>query len=44
VGDIGERVNRSLYEWQIDNLFSWKKKLGIHDFYVLLSAKNKKAM
>jgi TonB-linked SusC/RagA family outer membrane protein len=33
VGGIGERVNRSLYEWQIDNLFSWKKKLDIHDFY-----------
>lgn len=29
----GERINSSLYEWQIDNLFSWKKTFGAHDFY-----------
>jgi TonB-linked SusC/RagA family outer membrane protein len=33
VGGIGERINRSLYEWQIDNIISWKKNFGIHDFY-----------
>lgn len=33
VGGIGERVNRSLYEWQVDNLISWKKRFGVHDFY-----------
>ncbi|MDI9605689.1 MAG: TonB-dependent receptor [Bacteroidota bacterium] len=34
VGGIGERCNTSLYEWQIDNILSWKKTFGIHDFYV----------
>jgi TonB-linked SusC/RagA family outer membrane protein len=33
VGGIGERINRSLYEWQVDNIISWKKRFGIHDFY-----------
>ncbi len=33
VGGIGERSNISLYEWQIDNILSWKKTFGIHDFY-----------
>lgn len=33
VGGIGERINRSLYEWQIDNIVSWKKSFGMHDFY-----------
>ncbi|MDR3251939.1 MAG: SusC/RagA family TonB-linked outer membrane protein [Tannerella sp.] len=30
---IGERINTSAYEWQIDNIVSWKKTFGIHDFY-----------
>lgn len=33
VGGIGHRRNASLYEWQIDNIFSWKKTFGVHDFY-----------
>lgn len=33
VGGIAERRNISLYEWQIDNILSWKKTFGIHDFY-----------
>jgi TonB-linked SusC/RagA family outer membrane protein len=32
-GGVGERINRSLYEWQIDNILSWKKAFGMHDFY-----------
>ena len=30
---FAQRINRSLYEWQIDNIISWKKSFGIHDFY-----------
>ncbi|MDR0575871.1 MAG: TonB-dependent receptor [Tannerella sp.] len=33
VGGYGQRYNRSLYEWQIDNIVSWKKTFDIHDFY-----------
>lgn len=32
-GGIGQRINYSLYEWQIDNIISWKKTFGVHDFY-----------
>lgn len=32
-GGFGQRINSSLYEWQIDNIISWKKAFGIHDFY-----------
>lgn len=31
-----QRINYSLYEWQIDNVLTWKKKFGIHDFNVTL--------
>lgn len=30
---FGQRINSSLYEWQIDNIISWKKTFGVHDFY-----------
>lgn len=30
---FGQRINYSLYEWQIDNIISWKKTFGVHDFY-----------
>ena len=33
VGGMGERRNVSLYEWQIDNILSWRKTFSIHDFY-----------
>ncbi len=33
LGGYGQRLNSSLYEWQIDNIFSWKKTFGVHDFY-----------
>jgi TonB-linked SusC/RagA family outer membrane protein len=33
VGGMGERRDFSLYEWQLDNILSWKKTLGIHDFF-----------
>ena len=36
VGGNAYRRNRSLYEWQIDNILSWKKQFGVHDFYVTL--------
>ncbi len=29
---FAQRINSSLYEWQIDNVLTWKKKFGIHDF------------
>jgi len=32
-GGFGQRINRSLYEWQLDNVVSWKKAFGVHDFY-----------
>mgnify|MGYP002231575115 FL=1 len=32
-GGFGQRINYSLYEWQIDNIISWKKTFGVHDFY-----------
>ena len=32
-GGFGQRINYSLYEWQIDNIVSWKKTFGVHDFY-----------
>lgn len=32
-GGFGQRINSSLYEWQIDNIISWKKTFGVHDFY-----------
>lgn len=32
-GGFGQRINYSLYEWQVDNIISWKKTFGIHDFY-----------
>lgn len=32
-GGFGRRINRSLYEWQIDHIISWKKTFGMHDFY-----------
>lgn len=32
-GGFGQRINRSLYEWQVDNIVSWKKTFGVHDFY-----------
>lgn len=31
-----QRINSSLYEWQIDNILTWKKKIGVHDFNVTL--------
>ena len=31
-----QRVNSSLYEWQLDNVLTWKKKFGIHDFNATL--------
>ncbi len=31
-----QRINSSLYEWQIDNILTWKKKFGEHDFNVTL--------
>ena len=30
---FAQRINRSLYEWQVDNIISWKKTFGVHDFY-----------
>lgn len=33
---FAQRINSSLYEWQIDNVLTWKKKFGIHDFNVTL--------
>lgn len=33
VGGLGQRKNESLYEWQVDNIFSWRKTFGVHDFY-----------
>lgn len=33
VGGFGQRANSSLYEWQVDNIISWKKSFGVHDFY-----------
>ncbi|MDR1865710.1 MAG: TonB-dependent receptor [Bacteroidales bacterium] len=30
---VGERINTSLYEWQVDNVLSWRKTFGAHDFY-----------
>ncbi len=33
VGGHGNRVNSSLYEWQVDNILSWRKTFGVHDFY-----------
>ncbi|MDR0698061.1 MAG: TonB-dependent receptor [Tannerella sp.] len=36
VGGIGQRINRSLYEWQVDHILSWKKRFGMHDFYATL--------
>ncbi len=35
-GGYARRINSSLYEWQIDNILTWKKKFGIHDFNVTL--------
>jgi TonB-linked SusC/RagA family outer membrane protein len=32
-GGFGQRINRSLHEWQVDNVVSWKKTFGVHDFY-----------
>jgi len=32
VGGQGSRQNNSLYEWQVDNILTWKKTFGIHDF------------
>ena len=34
-GGFGQRINYSLYEWQIDNIVSWKKTFGVHDFYTM---------
>ncbi len=31
-----QRVNSSLYEWQFDNVLTWKKKFGVHDFNATL--------
>ena len=31
-----ERINSSLYEWQLDNVLTWKKKFGVHDFNATL--------
>ncbi|MDR1171181.1 MAG: SusC/RagA family TonB-linked outer membrane protein [Bacteroidales bacterium] len=33
---FGQRINTSLYEWQLDNVVSWKKRFGVHDFYATL--------
>lgn len=33
VGGHGYRSNSSLYEWQLDNILSWRKTFGVHDFY-----------
>lgn len=33
VGGYGYRNNTSLYEWQVDNILSWRKTFGIHDIY-----------
>ena len=30
---FAQRINHSLYEWQVDNIISWKKTFGVHDFY-----------
>ena len=35
-GGYAQRINSSLYEWQIDNVLTWKKTFGIHDFNVTL--------
>jgi TonB-linked SusC/RagA family outer membrane protein len=32
----GQRINSSLYEWQLDNILTWKKKFGVHDFNATL--------
>ncbi len=29
---FAQRINSSLYEWQLDNILTWKKKFGVHDF------------
>ncbi len=31
---FAQRINSSLYEWQIDNVLTWKKTIGVHDFNV----------
>ncbi len=31
-GGFAQRINSSLYEWQIDNILTWKKTFGVHDF------------
>lgn len=33
LGGYGQRINTSLYEWQVDNILSWRKTFGVHDFY-----------
>lgn len=35
-GGYAQRVNSSLYEWQVDNILTWKKTIGVHDFNVTI--------
>ncbi len=43
VGGEGRRIDRSLYEWQIDNILTWNQKFGDnHDFNITLLANAEK--
>lgn len=42
-GGQGERIDRSLYEWQIDNVLTWNQNIGEnHEFNVTLLANAEK--